>query len=314
MSRARRLGIQAAALAVAALWAYLTWTRPEVGAVERDRFLVWERDAAEVLSVRYVSPEKDVRVERRTDAAGAFLWGIETSADVGGGPREYPVGTAGETLVGRLASLRVIRDLGRMPAGERKQYGLGDPRERIELEFRDETKELLLGDSVYGSDARYALDSSAEAGYVLAGEMVRPLRTGEGALRERWIHEFRERAVARVRVSAGGRERVMVHTEEGEWTTPGSQEPDPGFANFVQRVEQLAIGRYDDLPAAEDLAPLLRIDYFDDDGDAMGFLEMFRHDGAERDPYYLRSERTRILARALTALADRVAEGLPDLF
>jgi len=307
------IGVHAAALAVAAVWAYATWTRPEVGAVDRSRSLVWERDTVEVLSVHYVSPEKDVRVERRTDQAGAFLWGVETDASIDG-RMEYPVGAAGETLVARFASLRVIRDLGRVSAGEREQYGLADAREQIELGFRNETRKLMLGDSVYGSDARYVLDSSTEAGYVLPGELMRPLRTGEGALRERWIHEFRAPDAARIRVISEGRERVMVRTEEGDWTAPGAQEPDAGFANFVQRLEQLAIGGYEDVPAAGDLSPLLRIDYFDGDDDVMGFLELFRHDAAQRNPYYLRSERTRVLARALTALAERVDEGIADLF
>lgn len=313
MSRGGRIGAQAAAFAVAAVWAYATWTRPEVGMVDRGRSLVWERDTVDVLSVRYVSPDKDVRVERRTDEAGDFLWGAETNAGAGA-PMEYPVGAAGETLFGRVASLRVIRDLGRVPAGDREQYGLAAPRERLELEFGDETRELLLGDSVYGSDARYALDSSTEGGYVLPGELVRPLRTGEGALRERWVHDFRETDVATIRVSSGGRERVMSRSEDGDWTPPGGEDPDVRFANFVERVEQLAIGGYEDAPASAGLSLLARIDYFDDDGDAMGFLELFRDDGAERDPYYLRSERTRVLARALAALAERVEEGLAELF
>ncbi len=312
MTAGRRLSLQAALFGAAALWAYLTWIRPEVGVVDRSRFLVWERDTTDVVSIRYVSPEKAVRVERRTDADGSFYWGAESGAGTGAG--EYPVGVAGSTLSGRLAALRVVRALGTVPAGDREPYGLDEPRERIEIDFRDERRELLLGDSVYGGDDRYALDAGTEAGYVLPGEIVRPLRTGEGALRERWIHDFRDTDVTSVRVSSGGRERVMVRPNGGDWSPAGGGESDPAFGNFMQRVEQMAIGGFDSLPPPEELAPLLRLDYFDDDGDAMGFLELARHAASERNPYYLRSERTRVWARALTALAERVEEGLADLF
>lgn len=312
MSLRRRLSLQAALFGAAAVWAYATWTRPELDAVARSRFLAWEHDTTDVTSIRYVAPEKAVRVERRTDADGPFYWGSESGAGVRA--EEYPVGVAGATLAARLSALRVLRHLGTVPAADRAQYGLAEPRDRIEIDFRGERRELLLGDSVHGGDDRYALDAGDEAGYVLPGEIVRPLRTGEGALRERWIHEFRLADVGRVRALADGRERVMVRGDGGDWAPPDGGQADPAFANFLQRVEQMAIGGFDSLPPPEALAPLLRLEYFDDDGDAMGFLELARYDADERNPYYLRSERTRVWARALTALAERVEEGLADLF
>lgn len=307
----RRLLIQGTLFVAAALRAYLTWIRPEVGVVDQRRFLAWTRDTTDVAAVRYVAPDKTMQIERRTDESGAFLWGIESGEGTLAG--SYPVGAAGSTVVGRLASLRVIRVLGALSGEDRAQYGLAEPTRRIELEFEDERRELLLGDSVYGAQDRYAMDAASGVGYVLPGEIVRPLRAGEGALRERWIHEFRETDLGRVHASTPRGERTMLRSEEGDWTSPGGP-PDLAFDNFMQRVEQMAIDGFDSLPPPDSLVPLLRLEYFDDDGDAMGFLELARYDGDERRPYYLRSERTRIWARALTALAERVDEVLADLF
>lgn len=307
----RRLLIHGALFVAAALAAYLTWTSPEVDVTDQRRFLAWARDTIDVAAVRYVSPEKTMRIERRTDESGAFLWGVESGEGTLAG--SYPVGAAGSTLVGRVASLRVIRLLGPLSAEDRAQYGLAHPASRIELEFSDERRELLLGDSVYGAQDRYAMDAESGVGYVLPGEIVRPLRSGEGALRERWIHDFRETDVGRVHATSPSGERVMLRSDEGDWTPRGGGLPDPTFDNFMQRVEQMAIDGFDSLPPPDSLAPMLRLEYFDDDGDAMGFLELARYDDG-RGPYYVRSERTRIWARALAALAERVEEGLADLF
>jgi len=302
--------IQSTLFVVAALRACLAWTSPEAGVADQRRFLAWSRDTTDLTAVRYVSPEKTMRVERRTDESGAFLWGIESGEGTLAG--SYPVGAAGSTLVGRLASLRVIRVLGPLSAEDRAQYGLANPARRIELEFLDERRELLLGDSVHGARDRYVMEAESGIGYVLPGEIVRPLRSGEGALRERWIHEFRETDLGRVHASTPGSRRTMLRSDEGDWTPPGGQ-PDAAFDNFMQRVEQMAIDGFDSLPPPDSLAPLLRLEYFDDDGDAMGFLELARYEDG-RGPYYVRSERTRIWARALAALAERVDEALADLF
>ena len=106
----------------------------------------------------------------------------------------------------------------------------------------------------------------------------------------------------------------MSRSESGDWTPPDGDAPDAAFANFMQRVDQLAISGYEDSPPAEALPVLLRMDYLDEDGDSIGFLEVFQDAAAERDPYYLRTERTRILAGAVTALAERVAEALAEVF
>ena len=43
-------------------------------------------------------------------------------------------------------------------------------------------------------------------------------------------------------------------------------------------------------------------------------MELLRDDAAERDPYYNRSETTRIVAFAVTSLAERVEQGLGEIF
>lgn len=314
-------------LAVAAAWAFQTWTRDEVREEDRNRALAWEQDTTAVVAVRYRSSEKEVVIRRREDDAGAFLWGAQIEND-GRDTLEFPVGAPGHTVTARLAALRVVRDLGPLSPEQEASFGLEGSEERIEVTFEDEERLLVLGDTTLGSSHRYALEptagdesQAAGVGYVVPGDVVRPLAIGEGSLRERWLHHYPANDVARVRVTVGGaaegdggQARTMARLESGEWAEADEEAPDAGFGNFMQRVDQLAIAGYDSLPPVGRLRNLLRIEYFDEDGDVLGFVELFRDGSAERDPYYLRSERTRILAAAVTALAERVAEGVGEAF
>ncbi len=307
-------------LAVAAVWAFQTWTRDQLREEDRNRPLAWEQDTTEVMSVRYRSPEKEVRIERREDDGGAFLWGRQVENE-GRDTLEFPVGATGHVAVARLAALRVVRDLGPLSPEQETRFGLADAAERIAVAFDDDERQLILGDTTIGGSHRYATEPAADRGYVVPGEVVRPLEIGEGSLRERWLHHYPANEVASVRVTTGdgdqAQTRTMTRLASGEWTDPSGADgevPDAGFGNFMQRVDQLAIAGYDVPPDPEALRRLLRAEYLDEDGDALGFVELFHHAAAERDPYYVRSERTRVLAGAVTALAERVAEGLGEVF
>jgi len=341
----RALRIHLVLLAAAAAWAFFLSGRDPVREEDRNRVLVWERDTTEVVAIRFSSPEKDVLIERREDDGGAYLWGTQIEhgdADAGaatatadstdaaeagegaGNPSasadtlEFPVGASGHSLVGRWAAFRVVRSLGSLTDDQQARFGLADATaeqgERLAVEFRDERREFVLGDTTYGGADRYAREPATGAGYVLAADATRPLGIGEGSLRERWLHHFPDDDVAQVVVINGDAERAMSRSESGDWTSPDDEAPDEAFANFMQRVDQLAISGYEDTPPQGALPVLLRVDYLDEDGNAIGFMELFRDDAADRDPYYLRTERTRILARAVTALAERLAEALGEVF
>lgn len=328
----RALRVHAVLLAVAAAWAFHLSGRDPVREEDRNRVLVYERDTTDVVGIHFRSTERDVLIERRQADGGAYLWGTQielATAETGPEPAagdegagvatadtlEFPVGASGHTLVERLAALRAVRSLGVLTDAQEARFGLAEAAdERLAVEFRNGRREFALGDTTYGGSDRYAQEPGTGVGYVLPGDLTRPLGIGEGSLRERWLHHYPADQVAQVVVTVGGTERAMSRSESGDWTPPDSEAPDAAFANFMQRVDQLAISGYEDPPPAEALPVVLRVDYLDDNGDSIGFLEVFQDAAAERDPYYLRTERTRILAGAVTALAERVAEALEEVF
>ena len=301
--------------AAAAVAALLIWNRDEVGEASSDLALAWKHDTTDFRSMHYTSPHLDLRIERRTDREGPFYWGIQTRGDETAGPLEFPVGWSGAELVPNLAALQVLRELGALSPEQRARYGLADSEARLTVEFSDGRRQLVVGDSVFGSEDRYVLVTATDRGYVISRHIVNPIEIGEGAIRERMVHNFRSDRVAEVRVTAGaGEERTMVPAESGEWVEPGGDTPDLGFGNFMERVDGLAIEGYDNLPPADRLRLLLRVDYLDEDGGALGFMELLRDDLAERNAHYLRSESTRIVARTHTTLAERVEQAVGDIF
>ena len=297
---------------VAAVAAVLTWTRDTVDREDIGRPVVWDRDTADVLGVDYRNPVLDLQVLRRSDDDGAFLWGIETRG--GEAPMEFPVGVEGHELLKALAVLRVERDLGELSPSQREQYGLADPEGHLTVRFAEGPRELVVGDSVFGSGDRYAMEIASGSGYVLSRNLVTGLEYGAGRVQERFVHHFADSDVGAVRISGPDGERRMARTESGEWTEMDGGSPDAGFGNFMERVGMLAMEGYDNSPPPQTLTLILRVDYVSADAEPLGFVELL-HDGAEPfKTYYLGSETTRILGRVPRILAERVEQAVGDVF
>ncbi len=311
----RDVKLHAALFVVAVVAALLTWNRNPVGESARNLVLAWQHDTTDFRWFQYSSPKLDVRIERRTDESGPFYWGIQTRKDRSPEPLEFPVGWSGAETVPNLTVLRVLRDLGELDAEQRTRFGLADSEVRLTVEFSGGSRELIVGDSVFGGEDRYVLEAATGRGYVISRQIMNQIELGEGALRERMINNFRYNEVAEVRVEAGtGGERTMVRTESDEWMEPGSDVPDVSFGNFMERVDEMAIDGYDSPPPEERLRRVLRMEYLDDGGDILGFLELFRDDLAERNAYYLRSESTRMIARSHSLMAERLEQAVEDIF
>ncbi len=329
----RTLKLHGALFALAAVSALLTWTRDQPDASDARLPLAWERDTTEVVAVRYTGPQLTLEIQRLADEQGDFLWATQTggrqlstvapttpNSDSSGAapspqPLEYPVGGPGHVLVGRLASLRVIRDLGPLTPEMATRYGLDSPAEEIQVRFPDQTRTLAVGDSAFGGADRYVHDRTTGAAWVIASDITRPLSLGDGAIRERWLHRYPETDVATARLSLpDGRTREMARTEAGGWTDPDTGTPDAAFANFMQRVDQLAIGGYGADPDPARTRPVVRVDFLDGSGETLGFVELLHDAEAGRDPWYIRSETTRIVAFAVNSLAERVEQGLAEVF
>lgn len=341
--------IHGSLLALALVAGWLVWTDEGADDSEAEGVLVWSSDPADVRSLTYTSDERTVRVERREEDGERYLWGIETLPSEPGpateplpdsaavpeadsaameepestGPvtRSFPVGALGDELFERLGELRALRDLGFLDESRRADYGITDESPTVTIETGRGTHELRVGGTVFGGQERYAVDPTTGRGVVLRGDMVRRLQIGAGAIRERALHTYLARDVALATVRSTLGERVMAREPGDEldavWSAPDAPgEADQTFANFMARLDQLSVSDYTPDLAPDDLDFLLRADYQDADGEALGYLELFRMPGSGEGParYFVRTERTRVLGEVFSTLGERVEEDLAQVF
>ena len=316
--------IHGALLAIALLLALQTWNREAPTEIEIERTLVWQRDTSAVLSIAYRSEGLDIDLRRHTENDESFWAGSQVSYQGGSNVPAFdtllfPLGLPGNKLIEDFAEFRVVRDLGDIARDRADEFGLDEPEATVFIEFSDGVQELHLGKAPVGSEDRYAWDPPEGSLYVIPADVIRPLMLGSEALRERQVHYFLASDIARVLIKVEGRERVMVRrpSEIGDpavWYPLGSPEqPDLTFANFMERVGQISIEGFGEEVSAESLIELMRVEYFDENDEPIGFLELYTESREPGGNYYVFSERTKVLAGAIRSLAETVARDLENI-
>lgn len=285
-----------------AVLALATWLRDTPSGPDMERVLIWEEDSTRVSAVVWETENGRLEIQRRSDPSGQpFYWAVDGGPDPA---EEYPVGIAGRTLVDGLSRLRVLRDLGSgAPPPGASPAGKG----RLELRLGDRSRVLLVGDTTYGGEGRYAREEGVERVLVLPSSLIEPLELGRDALRERQVHRFVPGDVVGARIIARG-STVEAEKMDQVWQRAGGDGPDPVVAGLLERADQLAIAGFD-LSTPVTSEPLVRVEYFGEDGRELGFVEVMREGAA----YFLRSETTRVPARAVPSLAERVEQAVEEL-
>jgi hypothetical protein len=311
-----------AGLLVAALVAALaTWTQ-EPRDLDRDAMVVvWDRAASDVASVEYRSGGHAVDLERRGSGADAHLWGRESFPGAEPTVEEFPVADEGSRLFESLAGLRAIRDLGASDEETRATFGLDDPEPALSVRFDDGSRRtLVFGSSVTGGGARYALDVEAGRVYVLPAEILRPFEGGAGTLRVSRYQSFEVEEVETVTLRAGAtartmRRRTVDSPPRTVWVPTDSDRPDVAFGNFVDQMDRLWVTHYAPEQSPDGLELLLRADYADERGRAIGFLELYRGEAEDRAPrYFMRTPKTIVLGEIYAPQGERIEQDVESLF
>jgi hypothetical protein len=347
--------IHGALLVVALVVAYQTWTRDKSAKPVRANVTLWGGAPADVESITLTGENKKTVVERRKDGAGAYLWGVVerttkplkpkdavSSEDAPPTPvttvREFPVGEEGDKLVEKLAPLQAVRDLGALQDAQKKDFGLEQPKDKLVVKVAGKARELVLGGRVYGGDDRYVLEPTSNHVFVIPADVLRPLESADGSLRERKVHAFEKDEVAQVVLKTPSAEKALVRGGEGAkatWAsaaTPG--QPDQTLANFMNRMGDVTPTDFAPTLDEKTLELLLTVEYKDKGGKGMGRLQLFKKPAAAtpvatsaitpapgvtatvapEPEYYVRTERTRVLAKLHKAAAERVDKDLTQIF
>ena len=313
---------------------------PEVGTIEavtvksRLRDVTVERRSEGGTSYAWATVQKRTPPPKRAIADGGTAANMSVPEDTGTTTTTaFPVSDEGEKALARLAGLKALRDLGAQAA--REEYGLGDESERLAVKVGGQTHELVVGAKVFGGDDRYVLDPASGHVYVVAAEIMRPFDVPDFSLRERRLHAFPMADVATVTLrGAGGKERTLARTPKpvvpahdgaaapdrpggATWAdVKSADKPDAILATFMDRVEQLAPTEFAQTPDPAALTPVLTVEYHDKGGaKALGTVELVKKPGATAASfdYFVRSERTRGLAKVNATAAGRIDQDLAQV-
>jgi hypothetical protein len=326
----RRALVHGALLVVTLIIAFFTWTGEDSARADEDSVVVWDHDVSQLAGVSYRSAHRTVEMERRGAGAEEYLWATQTDSVRAPAPdttarpttqvTEYPVGEAGENMLEELARLRIARDLGEASDEKRVTYGISDTMPVVTVRLRNGAEHVLaVGKEILGGGNRYVHDVERNRIYVLPIGLVRPLEVGGEMLRLMKYQDFEPDDVASVTVRAGTVERTMRRTSQGAppqpvWTAPGADRPDPAFGNFMEQVDRLFASRFVSDLSPDTLQPVMRVDYLDERGAAIGFVELFRTPSPQgTSTYYMRTGRTIVLGEVYAPIAERVAQDVEQM-
>jgi hypothetical protein len=131
--------------------------------------------------------------------------------------------------------------------------------------------------------------------------------------------DFEPDDVASVTVRAGSAERTMRRTTLGApprpvWTAPDADRPDQAFGNFMEQVDRLFAARFVSDLSPDTLQAVMRVDYLDERGDAIGFVELFRTPSNQGTPtYFMRTGKTIVFGEVYAPLAERLEQDVAEM-
>ncbi len=164
---------------------------------------------------------------------------------------------------------------------------------------------------------------------MLSGKLIQPLESAESSLGLKRMHTYDKARVTSITIRTTAGDNVLVKRsapDGGEgWeyeTTPGASD---ALASLLERVGKLKPTKYEPEMAPSSLVHIATLRYRNTSKDALGFLELYRQPVALqsagksagavlRTQYYIRTERTRVLAKVGRLDADRVDQDLVELF
>jgi hypothetical protein len=228
----------------------------------------------------------------------------------------------GNELAESLATLKATRVLGKVAPERIADFGF-DKTELGTLKVVVAGKEhnLQLGEKTPGGSDRYVRDTSSGEAFVIAGLIANDLTAADNRLIEREFHDFGDEKVAKVvlKTATGSREVVRHAVEKDFWAKPEAPDTkDETVSNWMTKVDRLKVTTYMETvePAPKPDDQVVRVEYFNDRGRRLGFLELVRlpsKDGKEKPDYLARSERTRWHATVLRSTAEQIDQDLASV-
>ena len=228
-----------------------------------------------------------------------------------------------DELLSKLAPLKAVRRLGKLSPEQLSEFELNDPQGSLELKLSDGSRRFEIGARTFGAGSYYYIrDPASGEAYLLSSKSIRDLDMAQSRLMQRDLHRFEPSEEASAVVTAGSRrleltQRNRHNPQERVWvqtSTPDSAST--AITNWMRQVERLRALAYpsdDDAFTGEGQTPIVRIEYKNEQGGSLGFVELVRT-GATPPEFLGRSEATGSWVRLSQTLVEQLENDLDGIF
>ena len=292
---------------------------------------VYSVENQEVERVSLRSDEADIRIMRKSDQYGDYLW-VESTAEhttTEPAPTEEDAEAVKEVTVtkttgflGNASTQKVFDDLSPLiplrylsSDADLAEFGLNTPKSTLRVQLKETEHVIQIGDETYGAKDRYARLN--ENLFLLKDSTIRLIEYGKLRLVNRALHPLSEPQIIATTVGRpdGSVRTLEQHNAEDRtsayWAFSGEQVEAPIAASWLGRLLKLKVQGYKtaaDLPT--ETVPLMNI-VIEDEKEKYT-LDFFTD--AEAQQYYAKSSHNRATVTVTKSLAVDLAKDLNVLF
>jgi hypothetical protein len=318
------VALQGGLAAVGLIAAFATWQRePERGPGEA---VVIDAPKNDVGRIRYEDEENILGLERRTEGGEPVVWlhleekpkqeqpvkqgdPLPPPKPPSTPPRDVRGNADALKLVDRFAPLVSPRAFGVLDKKKLPELGLDEPKRRLEVVVRGETRKYDVGIAMHAQNGEAFLRDARDGHiYLLPRGLLGELSNGKRLVDPR-LHIFDSKEFDRIVVSVGGKKRELLHQGRENFSTEGyasAKSPDKrdqmakNWHDSLWRTFPMEVLGKDELPKGGTLKPSVRVEYFEK-GKNVGWIELARLDNGGTmtgnnnevmDLMYARSEHT----------------------
>lgn len=149
-----------------------------------------------------------------------------------------------------FAPLQALRVIGKVDAGQLKEYGLDDQANKIIVKTTGQTLQLVLGKKSYGNRNQFILEGDRV--FLIDGQAIENFERAQYRLFDRRLVPFDFDEVQKAVVTMGERSKRMAHTQRdknGELIWASEEDPSTAKSSYsllMDRISKLRVSAYID--------------------------------------------------------------------
>ena len=297
----------------------IAWSRytAEPDLVGDNEVLVMANQSSQISLIQWTSTEQSVRIERKEDTLGSYLWVEYTDKKLPDDPQTkyFKASQNGDKLLETLSPLVGIRKLDSNI--DLDSIGLTTPSATMEITSNGKTRTFAIGDEAYGTRDLYVRDESSQEIFLVDDNKLRNLRQARTSLPDRALFGMDLKTVSSAILKYNDRILELSHQNwqgpaQAQWINPSFPEEDTTqLQTWMSKLLRTSVSQY--AAPDEDLSTLeerLEVTLTWDNGQSE--TAIYAYD-ATNDRWWAKSDSTRSMVRLTGNGLTSLLEDLPTL-